>query len=73
MHEHENEQIATVLEGRVRFVVGGEERVVEAGSSVPLAANVPREVEALVDSVVPDVFSPVREDWLRGDDAYLRR
>jgi quercetin dioxygenase-like cupin family protein len=72
-HEHENEQIATVLEGRVRFVVGGEERVVEAGMTVPLAANVPHEVEALVDSVVLDVFSPVREDWLRGDDAYLRR
>ena len=73
MHEHENEQIATVLEGRVRFVVGGEERVVEAGTTVPLAANVPHEVEALEDSVVLDVFSPVREDWLRGDDAYLRR
>jgi quercetin dioxygenase-like cupin family protein len=73
MHEHENEQIATVLEGRVRFIVDGEERVVEAGSSVPLATNVPHEVEALVDSIVLDVFSPVREDWLSGDDAYLRR
>ena len=39
---------------------------------VPLAADVPHEVEALEDSVVLDVFSPVREDWLRGDDAYLR-
>jgi quercetin dioxygenase-like cupin family protein len=72
-HEHPNEQIATVLEGRVRFTVGGEEQVVEAGTTVPLAANVPHEVEALVDSVVLDVFSPVREDWIRGDDAYLRR
>jgi quercetin dioxygenase-like cupin family protein len=73
MHEHENEQIATVLEGRVRFVVGDEERIVEAGTTVPLEANIPHEVEALEDSVVFDVFSPVREDWLRGDDAYLRR
>jgi quercetin dioxygenase-like cupin family protein len=71
-HEHPNEQIATVLEGRVRFTVDGEERVLEAGTTVPLAANVPHEVEALVDSVVLDVFSPVREDWIRGDDAYLR-
>jgi quercetin dioxygenase-like cupin family protein len=73
MHEHENEQIATVTEGRLRFVVGDEEHIVEACSTVPLAANVPHEVEALVDSIVVDVFSPVREDWLRGDDAYLRR
>ena len=71
-HEHENEQIATVLEGRLRFVVGDEERVVVAGETVPLPANVPHEVEALEDSVVLDVFSPAREDWSRGDDAYLR-
>ena len=71
-HEHPNEQIATVLEGRLRFVVWNEERVVVAGESVPLPANVPHEVEALEDSVVLDVFSPVREDWLRGEDAYLR-
>ena len=73
MHDHENEQIVTMLEGRVRFVADGEERVVEAGSSVPLPANVPHEVEALVDSVLLDVFSPRREDWINGDDAYLRR
>jgi quercetin dioxygenase-like cupin family protein len=73
LHEHENEQIATVLEGRLRFVVDADERIVAAGESVALAANVPHEVEALEDSVVLDVFSPVREDWRRGEDAYLRR
>jgi quercetin dioxygenase-like cupin family protein len=73
-HEHENEQIVNVLEGRMRFVVGeGEERVVAAGESLVFPANVPHEAEALEDSIVLDVFSPVREDWLRGDDAYLRR
>jgi len=71
-HEHESEQIAPVLEGKLRFVVGDEEQVVSAGESVPLAAHVPHEVEALEDSVVLDVFSPVREDWRRGEDAYLR-
>jgi quercetin dioxygenase-like cupin family protein len=73
IHEHENEQISNVLEGRVRFVVGDEEREVTAGESMPLPANVPHEVEALEDSLVLDVFSPAREDWIRGDDAYLRR
>ncbi len=71
-HAHENEQIATVLEGRLRFRVGDEERVVAAGESVPLPGGVPHEVEALEDSVVLDVFSPVRDDWLRGEDGYLR-
>ena len=71
-HRHENEQIATVMTGRLRFVVGDEERVVREGESVLIPPDVPHSVEALVDSVVLDVFAPRREDWLRGDDAYLR-
>ena len=72
-HEHPNEQVATVLEGRLRFVVGGEEQVVATGESMFVPSGVPHEVEALEDSLVLDVFSPVRDDWVRGDDGYLRR
>lgn len=71
-HRHENEQIATLVEGRLRWRVDGRELTLEAGESLALPPNVPHEVEALADSVVIDVFSPVREDWIRGDDAYLR-
>ena len=71
-HSHVNEQIATVIEGRLRFRVGDDEFEAAAGQTVPLASNVPHEVEALEDSVVLDVFTPVRADWLRGEDAYLR-
>jgi quercetin dioxygenase-like cupin family protein len=71
-HAHPNEQIATVLAGRLRFHVGGEEREVGAGESVLIAGGVPHRVDALEDSVVLDVFAPRREDWIRGDDAYLR-
>jgi quercetin dioxygenase-like cupin family protein len=71
-HHHVSEQIATVVEGRLRFRVGDEEREVVAGESVSIPADVPHEVTALERSVVMDVFSPVREDWVRGDDAYLR-
>jgi len=72
-HQHPNEQITNVLEGRLRFVLGDEEQIVAAGSTVLIPADLPHEVEALDDSIVLDVFSPVREDWVRGDDAYLRR
>jgi quercetin dioxygenase-like cupin family protein len=71
-HEHPNEQIATVVSGRLRFVVGGEEREVGPGESVLIPGGVPHRVDALADSVVLDAFAPRREDWLRGDDAYLR-
>lgn len=72
-HRHENEQVANLVSGRARFVVGDDEAVVGAGDSVTIPPNVPHEVEALEDSLVIDVFAPVREDWVRGDDAYLRR
>jgi quercetin dioxygenase-like cupin family protein len=71
-HRHESEQIATVLAGRLRFEIGGEEREVQAGESVLIRGDVPHSVVALEESVVLDAFAPRREDWLRGDDAYLR-
>ncbi|MBL8179694.1 MAG: cupin domain-containing protein [Bryobacterales bacterium] len=71
-HHHVNEQIANVMEGAIVFHVGGEEHVVNAGESFLVPPNVPHKVSVLEDAVVYDVFSPIREDWLRGDDAYLR-
>jgi quercetin dioxygenase-like cupin family protein len=71
-HRHDNEQIATVLSGRLRFVIGDKEREVVGGESVLVPGGVPHRVEALEDSIVLDAFAPRREDWLRGDDAYLR-
>jgi quercetin dioxygenase-like cupin family protein len=71
-HEHPNEQIATVVSGRLRFVVGSEEREVGPGESVLIPGGVPHRVDVLEDSVVLDAFAPRREDWLRGEDAYLR-
>ena len=62
-HDHPNEQIATVVSGRLRFVVGGEEREVGPGESVLIPGGVPHRVEVLEDAVVLDVFAPVREDY----------
>jgi unsaturated pyranuronate lyase len=71
-HQHHNEQVANVLSGSARFVVGEEEAVVSGGESIVVPADVPHEVVALEDTVVIDVFAPRREDWIAGDDAYLR-
>jgi quercetin dioxygenase-like cupin family protein len=71
-HQHPNEQVANVLSGSLRFVVDGEELIASAGESVVIPPDVPHAVEALEESIVLDVFAPPREDWLRGDDGYLR-
>ena len=72
LHQHENEQMSNVLEGKMRFEVGGKERVVSAGELLHIPPGLPHLAEAMEDTVCLDIFNPVREDWLRGDDAYLR-
>ena len=44
-----------------------------AGEVVVIPSNVPHRALALEDTLDVDVFSPPREDWLKGTDAYLRR
>lgn len=72
-HSHHNEQISMMEQGALRFVVGGREQVVRAGEVLHIPANVPHSAEAIEDSVATDLFSPCREDWKRGEDAYLRK
>ena len=74
-HMHENEQITYVLEGALKFWIGedeGHEVVVSAGEVLHIPSNVCHKAEALEDTLDVDVFSPPREDWLAGTDAYLR-
>ena len=73
LHSHENEQISNVLEGVLRFEIGGQELTVGAGELVRIPPNVPHSAEAMEDTVGLDIFNPIREDWLRGEDQYLRR
>jgi len=72
-HSHPNEQITTLESGRMRFQLGGEELILEPGESLHIPAHLPHSAEALENSVAFDVFSPPREDWIRGSDAYLRK
>ena len=72
-HAHHNEQISMVERGAIRFVLAGVEKIVRQGDILQIPPNVPHSAEALEDSVAVDLFSPRREDWIRGDDAYLRK
>lgn len=72
LHQHVNAQVSMVRTGALRFDMGGESVVVHAGEVVAIPPNMPHRVEALEDSMATDLFTPQREDWIRGDDAYLR-
>jgi quercetin dioxygenase-like cupin family protein len=72
-HSHENEQVTVLLSGRLKFLAAGAEYIIEGGELMEIPSNVPHAVVALEDSEAIDLFAPVRADWLRGDDAYLRQ
>lgn len=72
LHSHANEQVTILETGKLRFVIDGEERLLNGGETLLIPPNAPHLVEALEESFATDLFCPVREDWIRGDDAYLR-
>ena len=73
LHHHENEQITYVLEGALLFTLEGREIIVRAGEVLVIPPNVPHSAEALEDTIDLDVFTPPRQDWISGTDAYLRK
>ena len=64
MHSHESEQMTYVLQGALRFLVGGEEVIVREGEVLHIPSGVMHQAEALDDTFELDVFSPIRGDWL---------
>ena len=72
-HAHANEQISIVLSGALRFTIGGQDTVVRAGELMQIPGNAAHQVEVLEDTIVVDVFSPVRQDWIDKTDTYFKR
>lgn len=71
-HRHESEQITYILEGALQFQIEGKQVVVGKGQVLLIPSNVPHAAVALEDTLDLDIFSPIRHDWLKKDDAYLR-
>ena len=74
-HVHEAEQVTSIIEGTLRLKLGDDGSDVydvHAGEILVIPSNVPHEALALDDVFDLDVFSPPREDWIKGQDAYLR-
>ena len=63
-HSHPHDQMAYVISGRLRVTAGGRTFEVRAGDSFVIAGGVEHQAEALEASVVIDVFTPCRTDYL---------
>ncbi len=72
-HSHVSEQITYILEGALKFQIGGEEYIVNAGQVLVIPPDMPHQAIALEDTLDVDIFSPVRKDWLDGTDTYFQK
>jgi quercetin dioxygenase-like cupin family protein len=72
-HSHVNEQYSWIISGKLKFVFDDREIVVGAGEFLLIPPNVPHSAIAEEDTVDVDIFAPRREDWIRKEDAYLRK
>jgi quercetin dioxygenase-like cupin family protein len=63
-HSHPHDQLVYVISGRLRFQCGDQSFEGGAGESFILRGGVEHQAWALEPSLVLDVFTPYREDYL---------
>ena len=68
-HRHPNEQIGYLVSGRTRLFIDDQVYTCNPGDSWCIPANAEHGTFAIADSVLVEVFSPVRED-LHPDTEY---
>ena len=72
-HQHESEQITYAQQGAIKLEMEGKEVVLQQGDILLIPSNVPHSAVALEDYFGLEIFSPIRIDWLTGQDDYLRK
>ena len=64
-HKHPHLQLVYVPEGKFYFTVEGETRVLEKGDSVLVKENAVHSCECIEKGILLDIFSPMREDFIK--------
>jgi quercetin dioxygenase-like cupin family protein len=69
LHAHDSEQMTYVLQGALKFLVGGREMTVREGEVLHIPPGIEHQAEALEDTFELDFFSPTRAgDSVAGAD-----
>ena len=63
-HSYPHEQTGYLVSGQMDFLVDGEHIIANPGDSWNIASEVKHGATAIEESVIVEVFSPVREDYL---------
>jgi quercetin dioxygenase-like cupin family protein len=71
-HSHPHEQISYVISGEIDFIMEGRDPVrLTAGGSYYVPPNVQHHIVTHAASVLVDVFTPIREDFLAGETSHV--
>ena len=64
-HQHPHLQIVYVPEGEFYFTVEGETKIIKKGDSVLVKENAIHSCECIEEGILLDIFSPMREDFIK--------
>ncbi len=65
LHKHFHTQTSYLVSGSFEVTIGTEKKIQKAGDSYFILPNIEHGVTALEDSLLIDIFTPVREDFLK--------
>lgn len=64
LHSHPHEQIGYVISGCMELTIGEDKKLCYPGESYAIPGHVMHRAVGIEDSLVIDIFSPIREDYL---------
>jgi quercetin dioxygenase-like cupin family protein len=71
-HSHPHEQAGIVLEGQLELTIDGERKVLKTGEAYIIAGGAVHSARSIGGPCrALDVFSPVREDYVQGVNAFV--
>ena len=65
LHYHTHTQVTHISEGTFEVTIGNETKILKKGDSFFIPSNVMHGVVCIEKGMLIDVFSPVREDFLK--------
>lgn len=64
VHNHAEEQTGYVVSGHIILSIDGERHEMKSGDSWAIPGNIRHGAEIIEDSIIIDIFSPVREEYI---------
>lgn len=65
VHSHPHEQVSYVIKGSFEFEMDGRKKVIRSGDTYYVGPGITHGVVALEDAIILDIFTPLREDFLK--------